>query len=96
MDHPNIAWLVESYFESDPASVAFTRDTALSFAAKKARTASDPKMALDYFKIAMSMSGFMMKPVEQPEAPPITPENSLWSEVARLEAEDRDRSGKKV
>jgi hypothetical protein len=68
MDHPNIAWLIEAYFESDPASVAFTRETALSFAAKKARTASDAKMALDYFKIAVEMSGWRVKPAE-PDAP---------------------------
>jgi hypothetical protein len=68
MKNPNIAWLVESYFESDPESVAFTRETALSFAAKKARTAGDPKMALDYFKIAVEMSGWRVKPAE-PDAP---------------------------
>jgi hypothetical protein len=66
MKNPNIAWLVDSYFESDPESMAFTRETALSFAAKKARTASDPKMALDYFKIAVEMEGWRVKPAEQP------------------------------
>jgi hypothetical protein len=45
----------------------------LSFAAKKARTASDPKTALDYFKIAMGMSGFLVKPADPVPAPPSTP-----------------------
>jgi hypothetical protein len=79
IDHPNIAYLVNAYFEFDPESVAFTRETALSFAAKKARGATDPKTALDYFKIAVEMSGWRVKPVDMTAAEPQSDPNATIS-----------------
>lgn len=84
MKNPNIAWLVESYFNFDPQSVAFTREAALEHAAKKARTVQDDKVALSYFDRILEMNGWLKKPADNEEG---KTENPFWDEVARLEAE---------
>lgn len=65
-----VAFLVEQYFGKDPSRIQFTREQALEFAAKKAREADDPKLALDYLKLIVQMNGWLYKPADTPATPP--------------------------
>lgn len=64
LSHDGISFLVESYFGKDPDRLQFTKESALDWAAKQARAAGDPKVALDYFKLIVAMNGWLYKPAE--------------------------------
>jgi len=67
-----IAFLVESFFGRDPDRERFTRESALEFAAARARgcSAKDPKLSLDYLRLIAAMEGWITKQQEKvPEQP---------------------------
>lgn len=70
MKNEAVAFLVDQYYGGDPARQRFSRDQALEFAAQKARSAADLKLALDYLRLIAAMEGWLTKAAEKaPEAP---------------------------
>jgi hypothetical protein len=69
LTNEHVAFLVESYFGKDPEKVAFSRQAALDFAAKKARNSKDDKLALDYMKLIVAMEGWLVKPADKVQQP---------------------------
>lgn len=65
-----VAFLVEQYFGRDPSRIRFTREQALEFAAKKARDADDPKLALDFLRLIVQMEGWLFKPADNATTTP--------------------------
>lgn len=70
MSDESVAHLCEMYWGKDPERERFTRESALEFAASKARSAKDPKLSLDYLRLIAAMEGWITKQQEKaPEAP---------------------------
>jgi hypothetical protein len=70
LQNEGIAFLVESFFGKDPDRERFTRDGALEFAASKARSVKDPKLALDFLRLIAAMEGWITRQQEKPPEQP--------------------------
>lgn len=72
LQNENVAFLVEQYYGTDPERIQFTREKALDFLAKKARSTKDEKLALDYMKVIVAINGWLVK---QQETAPVQQRN---------------------
>lgn len=70
MQNEAVAHLCELYWGVDPDRERFTRESALQFAASKARSTKDPKLSLDYLRLIAAMEGWITKQQEKvPDQP---------------------------
>jgi hypothetical protein len=70
LQNESVAFLIEQFFGKDPDRERFTRESALEFAASKARSAKDPKLSLDYLRLIAAMEGWITKQQEKvPDQP---------------------------
>jgi hypothetical protein len=70
LQHEGVAYLIESFFGKDPDRERFTRESALEFAASKARASKDPKLSLDYLRLISAIEGWITKAADKaPEVP---------------------------